>query len=142
MDETRGLVHLDASESWALLHRSGLGVLATAADGDPDLYPLNYLVDGSTLVFRTAPGSKLRALHRLPACAFAAVGRDAEDHWSVVMRGPVSEITDQAEIVRSGAWELVTWAPGDKNLFLRLTPTTVEGRRATRAAIARAPLDG
>lgn len=141
-DSARAMSRLPSEECWAILQRSGTGVLATSEGGHPDLFPLNYLADGHTLIFRTAPGTKIRALEVNPNAAFAAQGQDADGHWSVVIRGKVEATSDQVEIVGSGALELAAWAPGSKRVFLRLTPTSVQGRRVKRADLARAPFYG
>lgn len=136
------VVRLDTAECWARLHTAGVGFLATAADRRADLFPINYLVDDDGLAFRTEPSTKLAALRSAPSAAFGVIGRDPATTWSVVIRGTVTELTDQAEIIRSGVLELVSWAPGDKHLFLRLTPTSVEGRAVARGSVPRASLHG
>jgi nitroimidazol reductase NimA-like FMN-containing flavoprotein (pyridoxamine 5'-phosphate oxidase superfamily) len=127
-------------ECWHMLGRTGVGVLGTSTGGRPDLFPINYLVDGRTLLFRSAPGTKVADLEVTPHAAFAAQGRDDEGHWSVVVRGTVDILTDAVEVVGSGALELASWAPGSKRVFLRLVPGTVTGRRIPRADLARAAL--
>lgn len=131
---------LRSEECWALLHRSGIGVLATSAAGGPDLFPLTYLVDGRSLMFRTAPGTKVDQLGVDDSAAFLAQGHDGDGHWSVVVRGKVAITNDQVEVVGSGALELAAWAPGPKHVFLRLTPSAVTGRRIQRADLSRADL--
>lgn len=133
---------LRSGECWDLLHRSGIGVLATSAAGRPDLFPVTYLVDGGALMFRTAPGTKVEQLEENDNAAFIVQGHDGDGHWSVVLRGTVDIMDDQVEIVGSGALELAAWAPGAKHLFLRLTPSRVTGRRIQRADLARADLYG
>jgi hypothetical protein len=140
-DEPR-IAQLGSQECWDLLHRSGVGVLGTSAGGKPDLFPVNYLVDGHTLLFRTAPGGKVAALEASPNAAFCVLGQDRDSHWSVVMRGSIEMMTDQVEIIGSGALELVSWAAGSKRIFMRLTPRGVEGRRISRADLARSTLYG
>jgi nitroimidazol reductase NimA-like FMN-containing flavoprotein (pyridoxamine 5'-phosphate oxidase superfamily) len=141
-DQPPQVAQLGSAECWRLLHRSGAGALATAADGQADVFPLNYLVDGKTLLFRTSPGTKVAALEAAPHAAFIAQGQDADGHWSVVMRGTVEMLTDEVEIIGSGALELVSWAAGAKRIFLRLTPARVDGRRVRRADLARSTLYG
>ena len=134
--------HLDTDECWRLLLRSGAGMLATGAAGRPDLFPINYLVDGHTLLFRTAPGTKVADLETVPYAAFGVQGREGDDHWSVVIRGRVEALTDRAEIIGSGVLELVSWGAGAKHVFFRLVPTSVQGRRVLASELARATLYG
>lgn len=136
------LGELSEAECWTLLHRSGLGRLATAADSRADIFPVNYLVHGETLLMRTAPGTKLDQLGEAPSVAFEADGHDAERYWSVVVRGHAKHLSDQARITQSGALELVSWVPTDKQEFVQITPTSVVGRSVERARFGRASLSG
>jgi nitroimidazol reductase NimA-like FMN-containing flavoprotein (pyridoxamine 5'-phosphate oxidase superfamily) len=133
---------LSEAECWTLLHRSGLGRLATAAGSRADIFPVNYLVHGETLLMRTAPGTKLDQLEDAPAVAFEADGHDAERYWSVVVRGHAKHLSDQARIIQSGALELVSWVPTEKNEFIQITPTSVVGRSIERARFGRTSLFG
>jgi len=136
------LGQLSEAECWTLLHRSGLGRLATAAASRADIYPVNYLVHDGTVLLRSAPGAKLDQLTEAPEVAFEADGHDAERYWSVVVRGHAHHLDDQADIIRSGVLELVSWVPDDKNEFIRITPTSVVGRSLERARFGRSSLFG
>lgn len=140
--ETPHVTRLTDAECWARLHRSGRGVLATAADGQPDLFPVNYLVDAGALMIRTAPGAKVDQIGASPRVAFEIDGNDGHDYWSVVMRGTAEILTDQVEIIGSGALELYSWAPGEKHVFVRVTPVSVEGRRVPRIDFTRGRMWG
>ena len=47
---------------WSALESAAMGRLAVVSEGDLDIYPINFVVDGTKIYFRTAPGSKLDAL--------------------------------------------------------------------------------
>lgn len=136
------LGELSEAECWTLLHRSGLGRLATAAGSRADIFPVNYLVHGETLLMRTAPGTKLDQLGEAPDVAFEADGHDADRYWSVVVRGHAKHLSDQARIIQSGALELVSWVPTEKREFVQITPTSVVGRSVERAQFGRSSLFG
>lgn len=136
------ITRIGSDECWRLLQRAEVGALATVAQGRPDLFPINYLVDGHTLLFRSAPGTKVEELEINHHAAFLAQGQDADGAWSVVLRGQIDMLTDQVEVVGSGALELVTRAPGSKRVFMRLTPSSVEGRRVPRSDLERSFLYG
>ena len=136
------LGELSEAECWTLLHRSGLGRLATAAESRADIFPVNYLVHGETLLMRTAPGTKLEQMDEAPAVAFEADGHDAERYWSVVVRGHAKRLSDQARIIQTGVLELVSWVPTEKHEFIQITPTSVVGRSVERARFGRASLFG
>ena len=135
-------VALREAECWALLRRAGKGVVATAADSKADLFPVNYLIDGETLLFRSAPGTKLDQIAAAPDVAFIIEGHGTDGYWSVVMRGTAELLSDQVEIIGSGALELAPWAAGEKRNFVRVTPQTISGRRVSRADFGRSNLFG
>ena len=53
---------LDARECWAALRTADVGRLALVVDGRPEIFPVNFVVDHGTILFRTATGSKLAAI--------------------------------------------------------------------------------
>lgn len=99
----------------------------------PVIRPVTYAFDLSSqsIVFRSARGSKFTALLLSGQAAFEIDGIDpeAETGWSVIVRGPVEEITNTAELDRLGRLGLHPWAPGDKPHWLRIRATVVTGRR-------------
>ncbi|MGH3594788.1 MAG: pyridoxamine 5'-phosphate oxidase family protein, partial [Mycobacterium sp.] len=50
---------LSESESWQLLASQSLGRLVTSVDGQPEIFPVNFVVQNRTVLFRTAQGTKL-----------------------------------------------------------------------------------
>ena len=54
-----GMEVLDRNECWSLLRTAVLGRLAISIANHPDIFPINYVVDHGTVVFRTAEGTKL-----------------------------------------------------------------------------------
>ena len=53
---------LSDQESWELLQSQALGRIGLSVGGEPDIFPLNYVVDGERVVFRTGEGTKLAEL--------------------------------------------------------------------------------
>ena len=49
---------LDPEECWALLGQMNVGRLAVLVEGHPDIFPVNYVLDGQGIVFRTGAGTK------------------------------------------------------------------------------------
>jgi nitroimidazol reductase NimA-like FMN-containing flavoprotein (pyridoxamine 5'-phosphate oxidase superfamily) len=136
------LGELSEAECWTLLHRSGLGRLATAAGSRADIFPVNYLVHEGTVLMRTSPGTKLDQMGEAPDVAFEADGHDSERYWSVVVRGQAKRLEYQSEIIHSGVLELVSWVPTDKHDFVQITPDAIVGRTVERARFGRASLFG
>ena len=133
---------LSAEECWNQLHSSGLGRLAIAAKGMVDIFPVNYLVHDGTILFRSAPGSKLAGLTAAPLVAFESDGFDGRWHWSVVIHGRAIRLDNDAEIIESGVMDLVPWSDTPKFNYVRIVPTDITGRRIDRYAFPRTSLAG
>ena len=132
IDEHTGLDIIDRRECMQLLARARLGRVAVVPDGvRPTVLPVNYVLDGDWIVFRTAPGSKLTAALREGHVAFEIDGADhgGETGWSVVVSGHAEEIQDAEELARAAQLPLRPWADGDKSHFVRIPTTHVSGRR-------------
>lgn len=120
---------LKESTCWSLLRTAHLGRLAVNAADGVDIFPVNYLVDGGSLVFRTAPGTKLVELTREPQVAFEVDGLDDTHRWSVVVRGRARRLSDEEEIIHSRVLGLQTATPTTKHNYVRIIPGIVTGRR-------------
>lgn len=126
-----GLIRLGDDECWAFLARHFLGRVGLVHVDSPMVFPVNYALDGQSVVFRTAPGTKL---------AMAAAGRTAvfevdeatelfETGTSVMVHGTMHEVTDRDERSRLARLPIRVWAPGDRDHFIKVEPTWVSGRR-------------
>jgi nitroimidazol reductase NimA-like FMN-containing flavoprotein (pyridoxamine 5'-phosphate oxidase superfamily) len=121
---------LSTNECWALLRDSVVGRLAVTVNGDPDIFPVNPVVDHGTIVFRTTAGTKLAATKGRNV-AFEVDGYDTDTAraWSVVLKGRVHEILEVEETLRALRLPLYPWQPGRKPRFVRIEPVSVTGRR-------------
>lgn len=126
---------LDAQECWDLLRGVSLGRLAVLSDDHPEIFPLTYLIDRHTVVFRTGPGTKLTAALRGAPVALEVDGVDPKPNiaWSVVVKGPAALIDQSGGFLASSAQHLLPWEAGSKDYFVRITPEAVTGRRFTVA---------
>ena len=70
---------LGPMECWLLLGQSEVGRLAVAIRNRPDIFPVNYAVDGESIVINTAPGTKLAAAVLGRSVAFEVDLIDPED---------------------------------------------------------------
>jgi nitroimidazol reductase NimA-like FMN-containing flavoprotein (pyridoxamine 5'-phosphate oxidase superfamily) len=99
----------------------------------PVIRPVTYVFDtnSQSIVFRSARGSKFTALLLSGLATFEIDGIDAvaETGWSVIVQGPVEEVTNTNEIRRLEALGLHPWAPGEKPHWIRIRATVVSGRR-------------
>ncbi|MFC9557637.1 pyridoxamine 5'-phosphate oxidase family protein [Rhodococcus sp. NPDC056960] len=100
-------------------------------DDHPDIFPLNYAVDHGTLVFRSGRGTKVSAAVSDVPVALEVDGYDASSNeaWSVVIKGRGEGIREIDELIDTVSLPLFPWQAGAKNLFIRLVPTLVTGRR-------------
>src|SRR4028118_1332365 len=70
-----GVEVLGPSDCWAMLRTVDVGRLAVVVDGAPDIFPVNFVVDHGTVVFRPAPGTKLGAARQGAAGGWGAPAR-------------------------------------------------------------------
>lgn len=124
---------LDAAECWRLLGAQTMGRLATATDQGPRIWPINYRVRERSLVFRSAPGSKVWDIGRDPRVAFEIDGVESGLHWSVVVLGTASVIDQDGPGPRTEREQLRPVAPGPKPVLFRIEPESVSGVRFVSA---------
>jgi nitroimidazol reductase NimA-like FMN-containing flavoprotein (pyridoxamine 5'-phosphate oxidase superfamily) len=132
IDRRTGLEVLDRDTCLTLLAGEEVGRLAMGTGGAPLVFPVNYALDGETLVLRTDPGTKLDHAGR-SRVAFEIDGLDRETRtgWSVVATGRLEEVThyDAARFEQVRRLPIEPWAAGEKAHWLRLIPTQITGRR-------------
>jgi uncharacterized protein len=121
---------LDKRRCWDLLTTSQVGRLAVTIGGLPKIFPITYVADGGTVVFRTGAGSKLAAI-RGSDVAFEADGVDPDTQiaWSVVIEGRAEEIRSPQELAFAAELPLFPVDPRGKPHFVRIVPFVVSGRR-------------
>lgn len=124
-------VHLSDSECWQLLDAHTVGRLAVDVAGHPDIFPINYLVDDGTIVFRSGPGTKLAAavLGRHVAVEIDGVDDGGRSVWSVVVKGTAHQVEQMEERFAMDDLPLYPWIASDKGNFVRITPELTTGRR-------------
>jgi uncharacterized protein len=120
---------LDRDEAWKLLKGQTLGRLAVSVAGQPDIFPVNFHADDASIVFRTAPGSKLLKVTINATVAFETDAYDTDEGWGVVVQGTANVLEKQAEIFAAESLGLRSWIPTVKPAFVRIVPTEVSGRR-------------
>lgn len=124
---------LSEDQCWELLAGVEVGRLAVAAAGDVDIYPLNFVVDGRELVFRTAEGTKLLEVVLAGRVAFEVDGYEPEHGraWSVVIKGVAHDLERFSEIYEAQGLPLFPWNASPKERFVRIVPHRITGRRFT-----------
>ncbi|KOG37099.1 helix-turn-helix domain-containing protein [Streptomyces resistomycificus] len=124
---------LSTYECRALLSTHGVGRLALSTAEGPVIVPVNYSVVDGAVVFRTAAG----ATPALAVGCRVAFEADRIDEvfsrgWSVLVRGDARSVTDPEEARRLDRRAYSTpWAGGRRDLWVRLDPIAISGRRIT-----------
>lgn len=122
-------------ECWRLLTAAPIGRIAVQTDDGVDIFPVNFLVTDRFIYLRSAPGSKLVDIASASAVAFETDGRRGRKHWSVVVHGNAKRMSFEGDILGSGVLALETATSSAKWNFIRITPSSISGRRfvATRS---------
>lgn len=129
-DSRDPVVVINVSEAWALLRAAVVGRLAVVVEDQPEIFPVNYLVDHGTLIFRTAEGTKLAsAVGRVVAFEVDGYDPASGEAWSVVVKGMAEEIQQLYEVLDALDLPLFPWHTAPKPHFVRIIPDSVSGRR-------------
>jgi nitroimidazol reductase NimA-like FMN-containing flavoprotein (pyridoxamine 5'-phosphate oxidase superfamily) len=131
---------LDEDECLRLISAGGVGRIGYTGRFGPTVLPVNYALHEGTVVFRTGEhsplGEDLRTgiEHAESKVAFEIdeISPATREGWSVLIQGsahPVDSEAERVSVMRSG---VEAWAGGEKELFLRVIPTRITGRRIRR----------
>ena len=128
MTQQSPVTRLSRAEAWELLAGAPVGRLATVINRQPDIFPVNFIVEDSSVIFRTSEGSKLLQLTVNTRVAFQADGWVTDTGWSVVVKGTATEVTDADERDRIER-VLHPWVATVKTHVIRIDVDEIEGRR-------------
>ncbi len=133
-----GFTVLDAATCWGRLATEDVGRVVYTDHAMPAITPVHYALDGRSVVFRTDPGSRFGRMARGSVVAFEAdvVERTTHSGWSVVVTGIADVIYSAGALRRAELLGLAPWVPGDRGLFIRITPGLVTGREVVAGGIA------
>lgn len=127
-----GLDLLTEPECYDLLASGSVGRVGVTVGALPVILPVNYSTVDRDIVFRTSPGTKLRAAldHAVVAFEVDALDEHNRHGWSVLMVGRAREVVDPEEVAQLDALGLEPWAgDGGRDRWVRLHPEFVSGRR-------------
>jgi uncharacterized protein len=131
-----GLEILPLAECLRLLASVPVGRIGFHADGEIVVLPVNHVVDGQGVIFRTARGSKLSAAEAQDLVAFEADDYDPQTRtgWSVVVNGHAETVYEDAQIQQFARLDLHPWATAvDRPFWIRIRPVSVTGRQIPAA---------
>ena len=128
ISDTAPATVLAESECWRLLGSAAVGRLVTTVDGEPEIFPVNFVVQHRTILFRTSEGTKLAGTAMNSRVLFEADDNNLTEGWSVVVRGSArTPQTDDDVREAERAW-LYPWTSSPKPHFVRIRPLRVTGR--------------
>src|ERR1700676_3726917 len=120
---------LSADESWGLLSSLSLGRLVTVLGGQPEIFPVNFVTQRRTVLFRTAQGTKLFSAVMSGRVVFEADDHTVAEGWSVIVKGRAHMLTANAEIIEAEEAPLLPWTATLKPIFVRVIALEITGRR-------------
>ena len=120
---------LSESECWSLLSAMALGRLVTTVEGQPEIFPVNFVVQRRTVLFRTAEGAKLFTVVMNKRVAFEADDHNVSEGWSVIVKGTARLLNTSAEIQEAERAQLLPWTATSKHRYVRVIPSVITGRR-------------
>ncbi len=125
------LEQLSRGECLRLMGLVPVGRIVYTRQALPAVELVNFALDDGGIVIRTDAGGKLAAATRGAVVAFEADSVDVAGHggWSVTVIGHATAVTDRAEVARLERLPLTSWAPGNRDHFIRVCPAIVNGRR-------------
>ena len=131
----RVIEELDEDTCLQLISQGGIGRIAYNSRSGPAVLPVNFALRGGAIVFRTAAHSSLdEDLRTGIEGAEYRVAFEIDDidlvkqlGWSVLIQGPAHHVTPAERDATLKGVE--AWAPGERELFVRIVPSRITGRR-------------
>ena len=138
------LEDLDEAECLRLISAGGVGRIAFTGRFGPTVLPVNYRLHEGTIVFRTVEDSPTdEDLRTGIADAEYKVAFEIDDFsmaaregWSVLIQGALHHVDSEAERASVRESGVQPWASGPRELYLRVIPSRITGRRITRKPAA------
>jgi pyridoxamine 5'-phosphate oxidase-like protein len=131
------LEELNEAECMRLITSGGVGRIAFSGRYGPTVFPVNYRLYQDTIVFRTAQDSSTdEDLRTGIANAEYKVAFEIDDFdsatregWSVLVQGSAHHVDSEAERASVSQAGVDPWPGGDRELFVRIIPSRITGRR-------------
>jgi nitroimidazol reductase NimA-like FMN-containing flavoprotein (pyridoxamine 5'-phosphate oxidase superfamily) len=128
---------LTDTQCLSLLSRQRIGRVSVTKDALPVIVPVNYVVDGASVVFRTNPDGML-----VNACDGNVIAFETDEFsaaadigWSVLIIG-VARLLTASEQVRALSLGLATPAGEDCDQFIRLPVGRISGREIAAGSLS------
>jgi nitroimidazol reductase NimA-like FMN-containing flavoprotein (pyridoxamine 5'-phosphate oxidase superfamily) len=137
MADDRTIETLDEAECLRLIAPGGIGRIAYASRWGQAVLPVNYRLHEGAIVFRTALHSALDedlqtgigdAEYKV-AFEIDELDMAGRQGWSVLIQGPAHRVESEDERASATKAGVSNWAPGNRELFVRIVPSRITGRR-------------
>lgn len=131
---------LGEAECLRLLAVGGVGRIGYSGRFGPTILPVNFALHGQTIVFRTGQhspmGEDLRtgiadAAYKV-AFEVDEISPATREGWSILVQGAAHHVDSAAELAAVQETSVQPWPGGEKDLFIRIVPDRVTGRRISR----------
>jgi uncharacterized protein len=127
------LDEIDPEECWRLLATQPVGRVAVIVGHYPLVFPVNFGLDGQSIVYLTGTGAKVYSVHRSNV-TFEVDHIDLAHRtgWSVMVKGVAQELYAERSreiIARAEVGGATPWAPGQRDHFIRIVADQITGRR-------------
>lgn len=130
MTTKHALRTLSPAECLELIEPGGIGRVGFATSDGVIILPVNFVVIGNAVVFRTAPDTLLAG------CSGGQVSFEVDEvdqalheGWSVLVCGHAHKVTEERAVRQlEDRANLEPWADGARDVYLRIAPTRISGR--------------
>ena len=131
---------LDEAECLRLISAGGIGRIGYTGRYGPTVLPVNFVLHEQAVVFRTGQDSPMGEDLRtgmadadyIVAFEVNEISQASREGWSILIQGSAHHVDsdhERAQVTRSG---VEPWPGGEKDLFIRILPSRVAGRRIRR----------
>lgn len=132
---------LDEAECLRLIAAGGVGRIGYTGRFGPTILPVNFVLYEQAIVFRTGQHSPMgEDLRTGIADAEYKVAFEVDEivpasreGWSILIQGSAHHVEAGSELAAVRQSGVQAWPGGEKDLFIRIAPDRITGRRIRRA---------
>jgi nitroimidazol reductase NimA-like FMN-containing flavoprotein (pyridoxamine 5'-phosphate oxidase superfamily) len=138
----RTIEGLGTEECLRLISPGGIGRIAYQGRFGPAVLPVNYRLHEGAILFRTAEHSPMdEDLRTGITSADYLVAFEIDEFdlagrlgWSVLIQGPAHRVESEEERAADALTGVEPWPGGERELFVRIVPSRITGRRISPSA--------
>jgi len=131
---------LDEAECLRLISAGGVGRIGYTGRFGPTILPVNFVLHERAIVFRTGQASPMGEDLRTGiadaefkvAFEIDEISPATREGWSILIQGSAHLVDSEPELTAVRQSGVQAWAGGEKELFIRIIPTRITGRRISR----------